>query len=87
MKARWNIVWLLRKSGEIKSYSREYLLLKGGGSMTTGGRKKNSRKLGGRGHYYDEAYLDNGISKGEAERRAWKALSSIMVSGPTHRTR
>lgn len=53
--------------------------------MTIGGKKRSSRKLG-RLHSYDEAYLETGISKGEAERRAWKALSS-MVSARSQRNR
>jgi len=45
--------------------------------MTTGGRKKAAKRMRSI-HYFDDAYLDTGLSKGESERRAWKALSALM---------
>ena len=46
--------------------------------MTTGGRKKAAKRMRNF-HYFDDAYLDTGLSEGEAERRAWKALSALMI--------
>lgn len=34
---------------------------------------------------FEEAYLEGGLSKGEAERRAWKAISALMMEGSSHR--
>lgn len=45
--------------------------------MTSGGIKKTAKRMRSF-HYFDDAYLDTGLSKGEAERRAWKALSTLM---------
>jgi hypothetical protein len=52
--------------------------------MTTGGRKKAAKRMRNF-HYFDDAYLDSGLSKGEAERRAWKALSALMEEGSGRR--
>lgn len=45
----------------------------------SGGKKKGTKK-NKRFNFFDETYLDAGISKTEAERRAWKAISSIQFS-------
>ncbi len=46
--------------------------------MSAGGKKKGWRRS--RRVFYDDAYLESGLSKGEAERRAWKAISMIEFS-------
>jgi len=52
--------------------------------MTTGGRKKAAKRMRNF-QYFDDAYLDTGLSKGESERRAWKALSALMEEGSSRR--
>jgi hypothetical protein len=44
------------------------------------GGKSNSIKRSKRMQYLDEAYLDRRLSKREAERRAWKALSYLSTN-------
>lgn len=44
-----------------------------------GGKNKFIKKNKG-AYYGEEAYLDSRLSKGEAERRAWKALSFLMTN-------
>lgn len=45
--------------------------------MTIGGTKK-AAKIMRNFQYSDDAYLETGLSKREAERRAWRVLSTLV---------
>ena len=51
-----------------------------------GGRKKIAKRMK-KSYLNEEAYLDTHLSKGEAERRAWKALSYLATNESAHRSR
>lgn len=46
--------------------------------MFFGGKKREKHRIK-RSYLNDEVYLDSRLSKGEAERRAWKALSGLTA--------
>ena len=54
--------------------------------MFFGGKNKLNKKMK-RSYLNEEAYLDTRLSKGEAERRAWKALSYLATNESAHRLR
>ncbi|MDO8512818.1 MAG: hypothetical protein Q7S57_06115 [bacterium] len=51
-----------------------------------GGKNKTGRKSN-RMKFLEEAYLDNRLSKSEAERRVWKAISFLATNESAHKSR